>query len=80
VCLEVEVLWFHTTLINSSGHFPFSKLKIDLMIPSRIIPFALLTNPLDSGCLTNAMCIFVPTWSQKRSECLEIKLSSVVDG
>jgi hypothetical protein len=65
VDLETIVLWFHTAFINSSGHFPLGWLKIDFIIPIIIIMFALSTNPFDSGCLTNAKCIFVPIWSQK---------------
>ena len=45
---------------SSSGHFPFGKLKIDLIIPVIMIPFARSTKPLDSRCLTDAKCIFVP--------------------
>jgi hypothetical protein len=30
-----------------------------------MIPFALSTNPFDSGCLIDAKCIFVPIWLQK---------------
>jgi hypothetical protein len=60
VDLETVVLWFHTTFINSSGHFPFGRLKIDLIILVGIIPFPRSTRPLDSGCLTNAKCIFIP--------------------
>jgi hypothetical protein len=65
VDLETVVLWIHTTLINSSGHFPLSLLKINFIIPVIIIPFALSTNPFHSGCLTDAKCIFVPIRSQK---------------
>jgi hypothetical protein len=65
VDLETTVLWFHTTFISSSGHFPLGWLKIDFIIPVIMILFALSTNPFDSGCLTNAKCIFVPIWSQK---------------
>jgi hypothetical protein len=65
VDLETAVLWFHTTFINLSDHFPLGWLKIDFIIPVVIIPFALSTNPFDSGCLTDAKCIFVPIWSQK---------------
>jgi hypothetical protein len=60
VDLETVVLWFHTTFVNSSSHFPFGRLKIDLIIPMRIIPFARSTRLLDSRCLTNAKCISVP--------------------
>jgi hypothetical protein len=42
------VLWLHTTLINSSGHFPLGWLKINFIIPVIIIPFALSTSPFDS--------------------------------
>jgi hypothetical protein len=63
VDLETVVLWFHTTFINSSDHFPFGRLKSDLIIFVRIIPFARSTRPLDSGCLIDAKCIFVPIWS-----------------
>jgi hypothetical protein len=59
------VLWLHTTLISSSGHFPLGWLKISFIIPVIIISFALSTRPLDSGCLTDAKWIFVPIWSQK---------------
>jgi hypothetical protein len=65
VNLETGVLWFYTTFINLSGHFPLCWLKIDFIIPVIIIPFALSTNPFDSGCLTDAKCTFVPIWSQK---------------
>jgi hypothetical protein len=50
--------------INSSGNFPFGRLKIDTIIPVIIILLARYTNPLDFGCLTDAKCIFVPIWSQ----------------
>jgi hypothetical protein len=65
VDLEMEVLWFHTTFISSSGHFPLGWMKIDFIIPVIMILFALSTNPFDSGCLTDAKCIFVAIWSQK---------------
>jgi hypothetical protein len=48
------VLWLHTTLISSSGHFPLGWLKISFIIPVIIIPFALSTSPFDSGCLNDA--------------------------
>jgi hypothetical protein len=54
VDLDTVVLWLHTTLINSSGHFPLGWLKINFIIPVIIIQFALSTNPFDSGCLTDA--------------------------
>jgi hypothetical protein len=60
VDLKTMVLWFHTTFINLSSHLPFGRLKIDLIIPVRMIPFARSTKPLDSECLTDAKCIFVP--------------------
>jgi hypothetical protein len=41
VDLDIEVLWFHTTLVSSSIHFPFCNPTKDFVIPSRIIPFAL---------------------------------------
>ena len=59
VDLETTVLWLHTTLTNSSGHFPFGRLKIDFIIPVTMIPLARSTSPFDSGCLTDAKCIFV---------------------
>jgi hypothetical protein len=62
VDLETAMLWFHTTFINSSSHFPLGWLKIDFIIPAIIIPFALSTRPFDSRCLTDAKCIFVPIW------------------
>jgi hypothetical protein len=65
VDLETTVLWFHTTFINSSGHFPFGWLKTDFIIPVIMIPLARSTSPFDYGCLTDAKCIFVPIWSQK---------------
>jgi hypothetical protein len=65
VDLETTVLWFHTTFISSSGHFPFGRLKIDFIIPVIMIPLARSTSPFDSGCLIDAKCIFVPIWSQK---------------
>lgn len=56
--LKTEVLWFHTTLISSFGHFPFGRLKIDLMIPSRIISFPLSTKPLTLGAwLMQSVCL-----------------------
>jgi hypothetical protein len=58
--LETTVLWFHTAFTNSSGHFPFGRLKIDFIIPMMMIPFAHTTKLLDSRCLTDAKCIFVP--------------------
>jgi hypothetical protein len=63
--LDTTVLWFHTTFINSSDHFPLGWLKIDFIIPVVIIPFALYTSPFYSGCLNDAKCIFVPIWLQK---------------
>jgi hypothetical protein len=54
VALETVVFWLQTTLINSSGHFPLGRLKINFIIPVIIIPFALSTNPFDSGCLSDA--------------------------
>jgi hypothetical protein len=65
VDLDTAVLWFHTTFINSSGHFPLGWLKIDFIIPIVVIPFALSTNPFESGCHTDAKCIFMPIWLQK---------------
>jgi hypothetical protein len=47
-------------LINSSGHFPFGRLKIDLIIPVMMIPFARSTKSLDLGCLIDTKCIFIP--------------------
>jgi hypothetical protein len=63
VDLETTVLWFHTTFISSSGHFSLGWLKIYFIIPVIMISFDLSTNPFDSGCLTDAKCIFVPIWS-----------------
>jgi hypothetical protein len=63
--LETTMLWFHTTFTNSSGHFPFGRLKIDFNIPIIMISLAHSSSPLDSRCLTDAKCIFVPIWSQK---------------
>jgi hypothetical protein len=60
VDLDVVVLWLHTTLISSSGHFPLGWLKISFIIPVIIMPFALSTSPFGSGCLTDAKWIFVP--------------------
>jgi hypothetical protein len=60
VDLETTVLWFHTTFINLFDHFPLGWLKIDFIIPIIMIPFALSTSLFDSGCLTDAKCIFVP--------------------
>jgi hypothetical protein len=57
--LDIEVLWFQTTLISSFVHFPFGNPTKDFVFPSRIIRFALSTSPLDSGCLTEAKCLFV---------------------
>jgi hypothetical protein len=65
VDIETIVLWFHTTFTNSSGHFHFGRLKIDFIIPVIMILLAHSTSPFDSGCLTDAKCIFVPIWSQK---------------
>jgi hypothetical protein len=65
VDLDTTVLWFQTTFINSSSHFPLGWLKIDFIIPFIIIPFALSTNPFDSRCPTDAKCIVVPIWLQK---------------
>lgn len=82
VDLDTEVLWFHTTLIHLFGHLPFSKLKSDPMIPSNMIPIALLTSPLDYRCLMDAKYIFVPTWLQKdlnSSESNWVLLSSIND-
>jgi hypothetical protein len=45
---------------SSYDHFPFGKLKIDLIISVIMIPFSRSTKPLDYGCLTDAKCIFVP--------------------
>jgi hypothetical protein len=63
VDLETTVLWFYTTFTSSSGHILCGRLKIDSIIPVMMIPFARSTKLLDSGCLTNAKCIFVPIWS-----------------
>ena len=65
VDLETVVLWLHTTLINSSGHFPLGWLKINFIISVIIIPFAVSTSPFDSECLTDAKWICVPIRSQK---------------
>jgi hypothetical protein len=65
VDLETTVLWFQTTFINLSGHFPFGRLKIDFIIRVMMTPLARFTKPLYYGCLTDAKCIFVPIWSQK---------------
>jgi hypothetical protein len=65
VDLETVVLWFHTIFINSSSYFPLGWLKIDFIIPVIMISLAHSTNPFDSGCVTDAKCIFVPIWSQK---------------
>jgi hypothetical protein len=65
VDLETTVLWFYTTFINSSGHFPLGCLKIDFIVPVIMISFALSTSPFDSRCLTDAKCIFVSIWSQE---------------
>jgi hypothetical protein len=65
VDLETTVLWFHTTFINSCGHFPFGRLKIDFIIPVIMILLAHSTSQFDSRCLVDAKCIFVPIWSQK---------------
>jgi hypothetical protein len=81
VDLDTVVLWLHTTLINSFGHFPLGWLKINFIIPVIIIPFALSTSPFDSGCLTDAKWIFVPTWSQyslKVSTSNYVPLSTVI--
>jgi hypothetical protein len=48
------VLWLHTTLINSSGHFPLGWLKINFIIPVIIMSLALSTSPFDSECITDA--------------------------
>jgi hypothetical protein len=61
VDLDTEVLWFHTTLVSSSVHFPFGNPTRDFVIPSRIILFALSTSQLDFGRLSEAKCMFVPT-------------------
>lgn len=47
---DIEVLWFHTTLISSYVHFPFGSPTMDFVIPRRIMAFTLSTNPLDFGC------------------------------
>jgi hypothetical protein len=65
VDLETTVLWFHTTFTNSSGHFPFGRLKIDFIISMIMISLARFTNPLYYGFLRDAKCIFVQIWSQK---------------
>jgi hypothetical protein len=57
---DTAVLWFHTTFIKSSSHFPLGWLKIDFIIPVVIILFALSTSLFDSECLTDVKCIFVP--------------------
>lgn len=61
VDLETKVLWFHTTFMSSFSHFPFSKQKSDLVIADKMMPFALSSSTLDSRCLTDAKCKFVPT-------------------
>jgi hypothetical protein len=65
VDLETVVLWFHTTFINPSDRFPLGWLKIDFIIHVIIVSFSLSTSPFDSGCLSDAKCIFVPIWLQK---------------
>jgi hypothetical protein len=60
VDLETTVLWFHPTFTNLCVHLPFSRLKIDFIIPVMMIPFARSTKLLDFGCLTDAKCIFIP--------------------
>jgi hypothetical protein len=75
------VLWLHTTLINSSGHFPLGWLKINFIIHVIIMPLALSTSPFDSGCLTDAKWIFVPICSQnslKASASNCVPLSTVI--
>jgi hypothetical protein len=75
------VLWLHTTLINSSGHFPLGWLKINFIIPVIMMPLALSTSPFDSGCRTDAKWIFVPICSQnslKASESNYVPLSTVM--
>jgi hypothetical protein len=72
VDLETIVLCFHTTFINSSGHFPFGRLKIDLIIPVRMIPFARSTrhwildalNALESNYapFSNVIAFSTPKW------------------
>lgn len=62
---DIEVLWFQTTLINSLGYLPFSNTTKDFEIPNKMMAFALSTNPLDFGCLTDAKCIVLPTRIQK---------------
>jgi hypothetical protein len=54
---DIEVLWFHTTLISSYVHFPFRSPAKDFVIPRRIMSFTLSTNPLDFGCVINAKCM-----------------------
>jgi hypothetical protein len=62
VDIDIEVLWFHTNLLSYSVDFTFDNPNKDFVIPNKIIPFALSTNPLESRCMTEAKCMFVPTW------------------
>jgi hypothetical protein len=78
VDLETTVLWFHTTFTNSSGHFPFDKLKIDFIIPVIMILLARSTNPFDSTRLRCKMH-FCTNLVTKSFECFRIKLSSIID-
>jgi hypothetical protein len=76
--LETTVLQFHTTFTNSSGHFPFGRLKIDFIILVMMILLARSTSPFDSGCLIDAKCVFTNLVT-KSFECFSIKLSFVIN-
>jgi hypothetical protein len=58
VDLDTTVLWFHTTFINSSGHFPLGWLKIDFIIPVVIIPVGGLRLP---KVLKNMILLCLPS-------------------
>jgi hypothetical protein len=75
VDLDTAVLWLQTTFINSSIYFPLGWWEIDVPIPVIMMPFALSTNPFDSGCLTDAKCIL----ATKSFESLGIELSSIIN-
>jgi hypothetical protein len=64
VALGSEVLCDQMTEVSSSTHFPLG-LPCNLFEMSwRIMPFSLLTRPLDYGCLTEAKQTFVSICKQ----------------
>ena len=64
VALDSEVLCDHMIEVSSSTHFPLGMPCNLFEMPWRIMLFALLTRPLDCGCLTKAKQTFFPIYKQ----------------